>query len=668
MDWSIAAAGLCAALTAVAASGLALRRSREARAAAGREKEARVEAVHIRRMLDHIHDAIALCGFDGQTLYVNARFRRMFRLAPDERRLGRVEDYFDPRDRWLWQGQLELCRARSREVDGVEYRARRSDGASLPVECTATVIESGGLKLGVLVALSDISHQRLIETSQRALARQLESFVRTMPLGCIIWDLDFTVQDWNEAAERIFGWTQSEAVQRSYREMLAEAADDPVVRAWDEVRRGRAVNRQPCRNRTKAGGFVECEWFHTALVNDDGEVVAVASMVHDVTDRVSLQQQLLQSQKMEAVGTLAGGVAHDFNNLLTTILGNVNLSRMLLGPSHPAARRLSDAETAAERAAELTRQLLGFSRKSPAEIRPVQINERLQEGAELFRHSVPAGVQVRMDLAADLWEVAADAGQIGQVVMNLCLNALEAVGETGSIRISTVNRALSREFRRSRGWARSKEYVEITVEDDGCGMDDATRARIFEPFFTTKPVGRGTGLGLATAYGIIENHGGGIEIESAPGKGATFRVWLPRYAPDRSGLEKYWFAPEGTEGCRVLIADDEDDVRRLARAILEEQGFAVREARDGKEAVDVVARDAGEIGVVVLDLGMPNTSGRWAFEEIRRLRPNLPVILATGHAFEGMPVEESHVLGKPYKADELLQAVRGALAAVAAQR
>ena len=619
-------------------------------------------------MLDHIHDAVALCDFEGQTQYVNARFRRMFRIAQDERRLGPIEQYFDQRDRWLWRRQLEMCRERAGKVDGVEYRGRRTDGASVPVECTATVIESGGLKLGVLVALRDISHQRLIETSQRALARQLEFFVRAMPLGCIIWDLDFTVQDWNEAAERIFGWTQGEALRKRYAELLAESADDPVTLAWDELRRSRAVSRQQCRNRTKAGGPVECEWFHTALVNDEGEVVAVASMVQDVTERVSLQEQLLHSQKLEAVGTLAGGIAHDFNNLLTTILGNVALARMFLGPSHPSARGLSDAETAAERAAELTRQLLGFSRKNPAEIRPVQINDRLGEAVELFRHSLSSEVEVHADLAEDLWEVAADAGQIGQVVMNLCLNARDAVGAKGVVRISTANRVVDAEFRRTRAWARFKEYVEITVEDDGCGMDEKTRARIFEPFYTTKPVGRGTGLGLATAYGIVENHGGGIEVESELGEGATFRVWLPRYVPERSGLKKFWFAPEAPETCKVLVADDEEEVRRLAQAILVEQGFDTIEARDGFEAVAAVAERGEEIGVVILDLVMPKKSGREAFEEIRRLRPNMPVILSTGYAFDGMPVEESHLLGKPYKPEQLLQAVRGALAAAAADR
>ena len=340
---------------------------------------------------------------------------------------------------------------------------------------------------------------------------------------------------------------------------------------------------------------------------------------------------------------------------------------MQLGPSHAVARGLADAETAAERAAELTRQLLGFSRKSPPEIRPVQLNDRLKEVIELFVHSVPPSVAVKADFDDDLWEVAADGGQIGQVVMNLCLNARDAVGETGVVRIATANRSFDQEFLRTHAWARGEDYAEIAVTDDGSGMDEKTRERVFEPFFTTKPVDRGTGLGLATAYGIVEGHGGGIEVESEPGEGATFRVWLPRYEAHRSGLEKFWFARNGSEECRILVADDEDEVRRLARTILVEQGFEIVEARDGREAVDMVAQYGEDIGVVILDLVMPNKSGREAFEEIRRLRPNIPVILSTGYAFDGMPVEESHLLAKPYKAEQLLQAVRGALAAAAAR-
>ncbi len=667
LDWHITVAGLCAAVVALGATAVAVRRGRALAQARKDADGGRTEATHIRRMLDHVHESVSLCDFDGHTQYVNARFRKMFRIKSDERRLGPLEDYLDPRDRWLWRRQLELCREWSREVDGVEYRGLRTDGSGVPLECTATVIESGGIKLGILVALRDISHQQLIETSQRALARQLEFFVRAMPLGCIIWDLGFAVQDWNEAAERIFGWSQGEAVRKKYGELLADSSDDPVEKAWDELRSSRAVNRQQCRNRTKSGGTVECEWFHTALVNDEGDVVAVASMVHDVTERVSLQQQLLHAQKLEAVGTLAGGVAHDFNNLLTTILGNLNLARMQLGPSHAVARGLSDAETAAERAAELTRQLLGFSRKSPAEIRPVQINERLEEAIELFRHSLPARVEVRADLDDGLWEVAADAGQIGQVVMNLCLNARDAVGESGVVRITTANRSLDREFRRTRAWVRSRDYVEIAVSDNGAGMDQKTLERIFEPFFTTKPVDKGTGLGLATAYGIVENHGGGLEVESAPGEGATFRVWLPRYEKHRAGLQKFWFTQDQPDECRILIADDEDDVRRVARAILAEQGFEIVEACDGREAIETVARLGNSISVVILDLVMPNKSGREAFEEIRNLQPDMPVILSTGYAFDGMPVEESHLLAKPYRPEQLLQAVRGALSAAAAQ-
>ncbi len=395
-------------------------------------------------------------------------------------------------------------------------------------------------------------------------------------------------------------------------------------------------------------------------MDEHGKVVGVASMVQDITQRRDLERQLLQAQKMEAVGTLAGGIAHDFNNLLTTILGNVTVARMQLGPSNSASRRLADAETAADRASELTQQLLRFGRKSPAEMEPVDLRARLREIVDLIGYGLDPRIQFKSDIAENLWLTEADAGQIGQVVMNLCVNARDALEQGGTIRLSAVNRTVDSEFCKSRTWARPGDYVEITVSDNGPGIDDEIRTRIFEPFFTTKPVGKGSGLGLATAYGIIKNHGGGLELQSSAGEGAVFQVYLRRVAAvlNEGAADEPVVINAGAE--TVLVADDDPNIRRLASEILRSHGRRVLEAADGQEAVDQFGANPDQVDLVILDLTMPRKSGREAFEEIRRIRPNQRVIISSGYSSDGVP-PGTDFLPKPYKARQLLEAVQSTL-------
>jgi len=619
------------------------------------------DAARLRSLIDGINDAVATEDLNGRILYANQRFRVLFGLREDPRG-RRIEEFLHRDESTLLSRQWQYAVERRREVAGVEYRAVRPDGVLVPVECTVRSIESGALRIGMQAVFRDISPQRLIETSQRALAQRLEFFFSEMPLGCIIWNLDFTVQEWNDQAEKIFGWTHSEALDRRYGELLAERPDDPVELGWRELRLSKATSHQSSVNRTKRGGTLDCEWFHTSLVDEDGSVVAVASMVQDVTERRNLERQLLQAQKLEAVGTLAGGIAHDFNNLLTTILGNITLARMKLGPSNPVADGLAATETAAERAAELTQQLLRFSRKSPVELKATPINDCLDEVVQLVRHSFPSSIVVTTDLEQKLWNAEADAGQIQQVVMNLCVNARDAIGDRGKIELRSRNRSIDREFCRSRPWARPGEWIEIAVEDDGSGIDADTQARIFEPFFTTKALGKGTGLGLSTAYGIIKNHCGGMEVESSVPRGSTFSIFLPRSTrevqPNRPAAS---LLETRTGSGTILVADDEPDILALARGVLEEQGYRVISAANGQEAVDCFRREKDRLDLMILDLTMPVKTGWEAIEEIQAIDPDVTIILSSGYSRELMHRDAQRFLAKPYRRDQLLAAVRDAL-------
>ncbi len=397
--------------------------------------------------------------------------------------------------------------------------------------------------------MRDVTPRKLVEQSQRAQAQRLEFFVSEMPLGCIIWNLDFAVQEWNESAARIFGWTHEEAYSRCYQDLLI-SGDGPgaISELWAELRNGKKALRRECENQTKSGRRIDCEWFHTSLINGDAEVVAVASMVQDVTERKSLERQLVQSQKMEAVGTLAGGIAHDFNNLLTTMVGNVSLALMKLGPGHEVFRGLREAERSGRNAAELVQQLLRFSRKTASDFQAVDLNQCIHNVLELLKYSELPDVEIEREIDPGLWAAEADGVQVEQVLMNLCMNARHAIDGSGKITIKSANRRiiggfthddllpdhpppdhlLNGQLRPDNPDARAVEFVELTVSDNGCGMNEVTRGRIFEPFFTTKGIGEGTGLGLAMVYGIASSHNGWVEVASTEGEGSVFRVYLPR--------------------------------------------------------------------------------------------------------------------------------------------
>jgi signal transduction histidine kinase len=379
--------------------------------------------------------------------------------------------------------------------------------------------------------------------------------------------------------------------------------------------------------------------------------------VENRRERRQLEEQLRQAQKLESLGLLAGGVAHDFNNLLTGILGNASLVLEMLSPPEPERSMLEDVVKASERAAELTRQLLAYAGKGKFVIHPVHMSEVVREISQLVRSSIPRQVELKMDLPADLPLVEADPSQMQQLVMNLVINAAEAIGDcTGLVEVSTSVRRHS-----------ERVFVCLRVRDTGCGMDEATRTQIFDPFFTTKFTGRG--LGLAAVQGIVRSHLGDIKVRSRPGHGSVFDVELP-------AMERYaglWQAPVPVKapsalagGGIVLVVDDEEIVRRTATATLERYGYTVVEAENGREAVELFRKMKDSVALVLLDLTMPVMSGEEAHREIKAINPSVPVIVSSGYD----EVEAARRFGesglrefirKPYVAQRLADKVKSTL-------
>jgi PAS domain S-box-containing protein len=388
---------------------------------------------------------------------------------------------------------------------------------------------------------------------------------------------------------------------------------------------------------------------------------ATLNFLRDITPLKKLERQLQQAQKMEAVGTLAGGIAHDFNNLLMGIQGYISLMLFSLDSSHPHYENLKRIEEHVRNAAALTGQLLGFARRGKYEVKPADLNEVLQRSSEMFERTRKE-IKIFRKLQKDIWTVEVDRGQIEQALLNLYVNAWQAMPEGGELYLETKNISLGPDFVKP-SWLQPGRYVKISVTDTGVGIDEKTQQRIFEPFFTTKEMGRGTGLGLASAYGIVKNHGGFINVYSEMGHGSTFTIYLPASEKAVREVQKVYpeEIPRGTE--TVLLVDDEITITDVIEKALTLMGYKVLLASDGGKALEVYRKNQDAIAVVVLDMIMPGIGGGKTYDLLKEINPRVKVILASGYSADG---EAAQIMGrgcdgfiqKPFGIKELSQKIR----------
>ena len=467
------------------------------------------------------------------------------------------------------------------------------------------------------------------------------------------------VTSWNSGAERLLGYSRAEVEGQDYSRFYTP----------EEVRSGGP--RKILKKAARVGWAEDKGWRvrkdGTRFLADgamaslgEGNDHEFGKIVHDVSELRKTEAALLQAHKLESIGILAGGIAHDFNNLLTGILGSVTFAKTTLPRDHPACPLLDVAEHSCEKAAKLTTQLLAYAGKGQFVVTRFDFSALISELLPLIDTSVPKSVRLLTDLAADLPWIEADASQIEQLVMNLVINGGEAIGkEGGTLRVSTGVTALEEGTE-----GKSGKYVYMEVQDSGIGMSEATQASMFDPFFTTKFTGRG--LGLAAVSGIVRGHKGRMELDSAPGKGTTFTVFFPAVEAPVLTVEKApptgAFQGTGT----ILVVDDESAVRRLAQVILEQRGYSVLVAADGREGVDMFRDNAAGIVAVLLDMTMPVMSGKEAFRLIREIRPDVPVIVSTGYT-ELVAIEQfgaGAAIGfvqKPYTVAKLVEKIRAAI-------
>jgi PAS domain S-box-containing protein len=547
------------------------------------------------------------------------------------------------------------------------WRHRRKDGSLIEVEIVSHSLVFSNRRAKMVLAM-DVTERRLTERRIQERTTYLNALVESSPVALLALDPAHRIQIANPAFVRLFGYSPEELLGRNPEELISP--EDPELRTEAEnftrqCLSGHSIRTTTTRRR-KDGTLIDVELYGVPLM-ESGRLMGVYALYQDLTEQKRLSEQLRQAQKMEAVGRLAGGIAHDFNNLLTVILGT---SEMLLERAphpHPMREELREIHAAGERAARLTRQLLAFSRSQVLRPEVLNLNSLLTNSERMLRRLIGEDIEMRTNLETRLWSVRADPGQIEQVIMNLAVNARDAMPNGGKLTFETRNVRIEAALAHLHHDMAPGEYAEITVKDTGTGMDEKTRSRLFEPFFTTKPVGKGTGLGLSTTYGVIKQSGGYIWAESEVGHGTAFRFYLPRIEGE----------PEKIVECRatqtvsprsesILLVEDEPEVRSLIERVLRSQGYRVSTASRPSEALRIASGADARFDLVVTDVIMPEMDGRELARRLLSDHPSLPVIYLSGYSADaigrhGVLDPGTAFLEKPFRPDALVEKVREAL-------
>jgi PAS domain S-box-containing protein len=493
--------------------------------------------------------------------------------------------------------------------------------------------------------------------SLRETTQTLQALIAASPLAIVVIGADQRVQLWSPAAEQMFGWTAAEAVG----EVLPIVPESEVanLRATRPDRQ-HGVERRRLR---KDGSVIDINLWTAPLLAPDGSIAGTLGVIADVTTRNQLERQMRQSQKLDALGTIAGGIAHDFNNILTVLRGNLSLAQLLLPGEHEVQASLAEMDQACRRAADLVKQILTFGRRREQSRALIALAPAMQEALTLLRATVPSGIEIRTELAEGLPTVMADATQIHQVVMNLGINAAQSMGSRrGVLDVKLVAVDVNEALAATCPELNVRRYVRLSVSDTGCGMSASTQERIFEPFFTTRS-GQGTGLGLAVVRGIVKGHDGAITVTSEEGKGSSFDVYFPVVEGEVGEAHEVVVESLQGRGERVLFLDDEEALGRLAQRMLERLGYRIATFTRWSDALRVFKSDPAAFDLVLTDFSMPGASGIEFAKQVLALRPGIPVILTTGYIdaddlAHARNVGISEVIMKPTTVEEMGRAFR----------
>ncbi len=625
-----------------------------------------------RFLAENIRDLIFVQDMDFKITFVSPSVTSLFGISVDEALNNDLTSYMAPdsyeKGKRDFRKFAALARdARDVNVPLMEYEYVRKDGSTFWGELKLAFLYDGAANpIGVQGVLRDISERKRM----RAALEESESMFRTIfdlsPQGIALTDVETgRLREVNRKFCELTNFSREEIIGKTTTE-LGFYSEEERHRFLKEIQASGRVDGMEMDFRAKDGTVINALMF-SKVIPLRGETLIISFFL-DMTGRRKLEALLRHAQKMEAVGTLAGGIAHDFNNLLQGILGYAQILLLDKNLSDDEYEKIEAIENMARRGGALTKRLLVYARKTASKPKPLNLNHAIIQACRVLERTLPKMIAIELHLSKDLGLVNCDPGEFEQVIMNLSVNARDAMSEGGKLVFETRNVFLDEEYCKTHPGARKGTYVLLTVSDTGCGIDGKLLDHIFEPFFTTKETGKGTGLGLAMVYGILKAHKGYITCSSAPGNGTTFKIYLPvlesgepEEQPARQTEDEL---PRGTQ--TILVVDDEEMVRKTTRDILEHFGYSVVLADNGEQALKVCRNRGDEIDLVILDVNMPGMGGRQCMDELLQLNPDMNIIVASG-CLQEVSENDRTVSGskefveKPFKVESLLEAVRKVL-------
>ena len=610
-----------------------------------------------------------ICRFkpDGTLSFVNKSYCQYFDKTREELENENFFQFIPEEDREKVKTHFESL-TQQKPAISYEHQVLMPDGKLRWQRWTDRALFDEDAKLYQYQSVGmDITESKTDEYALRESEERFRKLAELMPETIFEMDLKGTLTFVNRKAFEHFGYTQEnyDSGLNAF-DMVAPEDRDRAIENTRRIMKGESIGLNEYTAIRKDGSTFPI-MIHSAPIMRHEKLIGMRGFIIDLTERkkaeeerIKLEAQFQQAQRLETIGTLAGGIAHDFNNLLMTIQGNTSLILFDVDASHPHYDPLKNIEKQIERGAKLTKQLLGYARKGKYNVKAINLNQIIKESSETFGRTRKQ-ITVRRELSKDLNSIEADQGQIEQILYNLYVNAADAMPGGGKLVLKTSN-VTHEDIKSEQYEPKPGKYIRLTVTDTGTGMENEVKERIFDPFFTTKETGRGTGLGLASVYGITKSHEGYIEVESEKGKGCTFNVYLPASA--KEPLDTPAPATHIIEGSgTIMLVDDEELVLNIGGRVLEKLGYAVIEAPSGKEAVDLFHKNKESIDLVILDMIMPDMGGGEAYDRIKEINPRVKVLLSSGYSIDGQATEIMKrgcdgFIQKPFKADELSEKLK----------